>query len=278
MERMQKTMWTPADRDALQVLLTRMAALPSDQRIGPVQAWVDKNGGIDAALERLHADPALAEVAPRLALLDQDRAAHVASTDPWMELAIALDQHLAPQRERDRARAGAQLRLQPIYFEALRAVREGELYPDANGTLRITVGHVKGYSPQDGLVALPQTTLAGMVAKAGPDPFDVPQSALDAAATASQSRWVDPALGDLPVNFLTTLDTTGGNSGSATLDAQGRLVGLIFDGNYEAMSADWVFDDNLTRSIHMDVRYMLWILEDVAHADWILDELGVAAP
>ena len=79
------------------------------------------------------------------------------------------------------------------------------------------------------------------------------------------------------MNFLTTLDTTGGNSGSATLDARGRFVGVIFDGNYEAMSADWLFNPRLTRSIHVDVRYMLWTLDEVEGATWILDELGVSA-
>lgn len=276
LERLEKTMWMPSDRDVLKLLLERLAALPADQRPQPVLDWVAAQGGVEAALELLHTDPALAQTPARVALLDQDRSTLAASTDPWVQLAIALDRFNAPLRERDRAREGANLRLQPLYIEALRGASEVELYPDANSTLRITVGHVKGYTPQDGLVAVPQTTLAGMVAKSGDAPFDAPPRFLEAAARSGDSRWRDADLGDVPVDFLTTLDTTGGNSGSATLDAQGRFIGLIFDGNYEAMSADWLFNDEMTRSIHVDVRYLLWTLEEVEGATRILGEMGVA--
>ncbi len=275
MERLDKTMWIASDRDVMAMLLSRIAALPPNQQPAPVMALIAEWGGIDPALERLHTTPALASTEGRLALLSATPAELAASTDPWVQLAGALDAWLAPRRDLDKARKGARLRLQPDYVDALRNFTDGDLYPDANGTLRVTVGRVEGYAPADGLLALPQTTVAGMVDKAGAWPFDAPDRVLQAAARSRQSRWVDPALGDVPVDFLTTLDTTGGNSGSATLDSQGRLVGLIFDGNYEAMSADWVFDPVLTRSIHVDIRYMLWILDEVEHADWILDELGM---
>jgi hypothetical protein len=275
LERLEKTMWMPSDRDVLKLLLERVSALPAAERPQPVLDWVEAQGGIDAALEKLHDEPALAKTENRVALLDMDRAALAGSDDPWVQLAIAMDSFNAPLRERDRARKGANLRLQPLYIEALRGATEGELYPDANSTLRITVGHVKGYSPQDGLVAVPQTTLSGMVAKSGDAPFDAPPRFLAAAEKAGDSRWQDTDLGDVPVDFLTTLDTTGGNSGSATLDAQGRFIGLIFDGNYEAMSADWVFNDEMTRSIHVDVRYLLWTLDEVEGATRLLEELGV---
>ena len=170
--------------------------------------------------------------------------------------------------------AGSSLRLQPLYMEAL--LQSGDqVYPDANGTLRISVGHIKGYSPADAIEYQPQTTVAGMVAKVGEYPFDAPTRLVEAAASSPQSRFADPALGDVPVDFLSTLDSTGGNSGSATLNSQGEFVGFLFDGNYEAMSADWLFDPELTRSIHVDVRYMLWVLE-VEGADHLLDELGLA--
>lgn len=276
LERMEKTLWLDADRDILRLLLERLKALPEPEQPGPVLDWVKAQGGVDAALDKLFSEPALATTANRVALMDMDRAALAASADPWVQLAVALDSYNAPLRARDKARKGADLRLQPQYIEALRGASESELYPDANGTLRITVGHVKGYAPRDGLVAVPQTTLAGMVAKRGDAPFDAPERFVSAAAASGASRWMDAELGDVPVNFLTTLDTTGGNSGSATLDSQGRFIGLIFDGNYEAMSADWVFDDAMTRSIHVDVRYLLWTLDEVEGAERLLTEMGVA--
>jgi hypothetical protein len=124
----------------------------------------------------------------------------------------------------------------------------------------------------------PHTTVQGMAVRAGEAPFNAPAALLAAAPTAPASRWADPLLKDVVVDFLSTLDTTGGNSGSPTLNAEGKLVGLVFDGNYEAITADEVFEDPLTRSIHVDVRYLLWTLDQEPRAAWILDELGLAAP
>jgi S1-C subfamily serine protease len=120
----------------------------------------------------------------------------------------------------------------------------------------------------------PHTTVAGIVEKAGEWPYNAPPALLEAAPSAPESRWADDTLGDVPVNFLTDLDTTGGNSGSATLNAKGELVGLIFDGTYESMTGDWAFDAEQVRSIHVDIRYMLWLLESVEAATHIVDELN----
>ncbi|MCK6504617.1 S46 family peptidase [Myxococcota bacterium] len=275
-ERLERSLWLPSDRRLLQLMLEQAQALPADQRVASLDAWLAEQGGVGPALDRLFAAPALADTAQRLALLDQDAAALAASADPWLGLARAIEQWAAPQRLRDKERAGAWLRLAPLWMQAVQGARPGSVYPDANGSLRVTFGRVEGYSPRDGVWHLPHTTVAGMAAKAGDSPFDAPERLLQAAPRAPRSRWADPALGDVPVDFLATLDTTGGNSGSATLNAQGQLVGLIFDGNYEAMSADWLFDDALTRSIHVDVRYLLWTLEEVEQAGWLVEELGQA--
>src|SRR3546814_12117471 len=101
----------------------------------------------------------------------------------------------------------------------------------------------------------PFTTLAGIVAKTtGEDPFITPQPMLDAIASGEGAQYRMAALGDVPVNFLSDVDTTGGNSGSPTLDAKGELVGLLFDGNSESLSADWIFNPDLPRYIHLDAR------------------------
>ena len=152
------------------------------------------------------------------------------------------------------------------------------VYSDANGTLRLTFGHVQGYRPQDALQALPFTTLSGLAAKAGDAPFDAPPDYVAAARTGSDSRWAVPELSDVPVNFLSDLDITGGNSGSAILDAQGQLIGLAFDGNWESIVTDWMFLDDVTRCIGVDVRYVMWNLEQEPGAARILDELGVDGP
>ena len=98
---------------------------------------------------------------------------------------------------------------------------------------------------------------------------------LAAAEKRRQSRFYDPQLGDVPVCFLTDADTTGGNSGSPTLNAQGELVGLLFDGNIESVASDIVWNHALTRSIHLDIRYMAWVMTTIDHADALAAELGL---
>jgi hypothetical protein len=108
----------------------------------------------------------------------------------------------------------------------------------------------------------------------GKEPFDAPARLVELAKDKRLGPYVDAKLGTLPVNFLADLDITGGNSGSPTLNARGELVGLAFDGNYEAMASDYVFMPEITRSIHVDLRYALWILDAVDQLDWLLSEMG----
>ena len=105
--------------------------------------------------------------------------------------------------------------------------------------------------------------------------FNAPASLLEAVAAADFGPYASDAIGSLPVNFLSKVDTTGGNSGSATLDDQGRLVGLLFDGNWESMISDWDFLPAVTRSIHVDVRYMLWVMDRIDGAWHLLEEMDV---
>jgi hypothetical protein len=150
-------------------------------------------------------------------------------------------------------------------------------YPDANSTLRITFGNVMGGSPADGLVYTPFTTLEGITAKdTGEAPFNAPQRQLDLIEAADYGRFEHAPINSVPVNFLSDLDVTGGNSGSATLNARGELVGLLFDGTYESINSDWDFDPRTTRSIHVDSRYMLWVMEKVDGAEGLIDEMDVA--
>lgn len=272
--RLEKTSYLPADRDSMAILLRYHAEQPAAFQVPPLLDWLDEHGGIEPALDLLYTDPALAETDARLALLEADRATLEASTDPWVSLAVVMEDWLATQRLISDKLSGAMARLRPQYMQALIDMQgDVGLYPDANSTLRLTFGHVMGWSPQDGMAYLPQTTLSGMVAKAtGEVPFNAPASLLSRAG--QESRWTDEVLGDVPVNYLSTLDITGGNSGSATLNAAGEFVGLAFDGNVESIGADWVFGPK-SRSIHVDVRYMLWVMESEPAAAWLLEELGV---
>jgi hypothetical protein len=142
------------------------------------------------------------------------------------------------------------------------------LAPDANGTLRVSFAHVKGYSPRDGIVYLPQTTLAGMLEKhTGEEPFAVPKFVVDAAK--------QPNAPQVPLNFLADADTTGGNSGSPVVNARGELVGLNFDRVWENVANDFGYNPAVARNISVDIRFFVWLLGDVQKADGILAELGV---
>jgi len=172
--------------------------------------------------------------------------------------------------------AGAMSRIRPGYYQALQAMTGKPMAPDANGTLRITFGRVTGYEPRDAVQYDPQTTVSGIVQKnTGSGEFDAPKAELDAIRAKRFGPYADPQLGEVAVDFLSTVDTTGGNSGSPTLNAKGEIVGLLFDGTYESLGSDFVFDPRIMRSIHVDATYMLWMMDAVDQADNLLREMGI---
>jgi peptidase S46-like protein len=233
---------------------------------------------VDAWLDGVYAGTLLGDRARRLSLLDEPAAELTRERDPLLEVARALAPMDAAIRSEQKARAGARSRFGPAYARALVERAGGLLAPDANGTLRVTFGTVKGVSPRDGLLYAPQTRLAGILEKHRPGDreFEAPADVL-AAIRQEEARpggpWRDAALGDVPVDFLSTLDITGGNSGSAVLDGRGRLCGLAFDGLYEAIVADFAHVEQ-ARTIAVDSRYLLWTLSEVAKAGSLLSEMG----
>jgi hypothetical protein len=147
------------------------------------------------------------------------------------------------------------------------------VYPDANGSLRFTYGRVTGRT-QDGQTWSAFTTAEGMAAKhTGTGEFDAPDRAIDLIRARDYGRYMSSALGTLPVNFLSTVDITNGNSGSATLNARGEFVGLAFDGTLDGVISDWWYEAGINRTIHVDSRYMLWVMERVDGADRLLSEM-----
>jgi len=170
----------------------------------------------------------------------------------------------------------------PQYMAAVIAYKKSQgkpVYPDANSTLRVTFGTVSPYSPRDGLVKGPFSTVEGIVEKAtDKDPFLVPAALTEAVKAKRYGVFKDPVLNTVPVNFLSSADTTGGNSGSAVMNKRGELVGLNFDSTYESITKDWYFDTAITRAIHVDIRYMLWVMKEVDHADNLLKEMTIKYP
>ena len=162
--------------------------------------------------------------------------------------------------------------LQLVYRDYMRAQMafepEKAFYPDANLTLRVAYGHVEGYWPADAIYYHPVSTLRGIIEKDNPDIFDynIPQTLRDIYARGGHE--------DQPVCFLATNHTTGGNSGSPVLNAEGNLIGINFDRVWEGTLSDLAFDPDVCRNISLDVRYILFIIKEIGHADYLLDEMA----
>ncbi|MBM4358506.1 MAG: S46 family peptidase [Deltaproteobacteria bacterium] len=271
------------EHERLKLALVRAAALPEDRRPKKLLALVVPKGeptptAIDKALTTMFAKTTLEDVDARVKLLESGTLEELKkSEDPFLQLALALRPTLQQIEDASEAFIGETLKARVAYVTALRDKASGVLAPDANASLRITYGTVRGYAPREGApVYAPFTRLSEMVAKqTGTEPFDAPQNLIEAAKAGPFGPYVAPELGEVPVDFLSDLDITGGNSGSPTLNDRGELVGLVFDGNYEAMASDWLFMPSITRSIHVDIRYPLWIMDRVDGADHLLRELGI---
>jgi hypothetical protein len=162
------------------------------------------------------------------------------------------------------------------YLKGVLEMKKGQaLYPDANFTMRLSYGNVKSYSPRDAVKYSEVCTLKGVMEKYQPGDyeFDVPAKLIELINKKDYGQYIDKKANDVVVNFITTNDITGGNSGSPVINAKGELIGLAFDGNYEALSHKIAFDSNLNRTICLDVRYLLFIVDKLGGAKNLIDEL-----
>ncbi|MFS2003612.1 S46 family peptidase [Duganella sp. CT11-25] len=258
--------------------LQRYAALPKSMHVTALDALLPAVDGVPA----LYAQSQLGDTAKRLAWVGKDAAAITASDDAFLKLAVRLDGVTQALKERRKELDGNLERVIPQYMAAVIAWKKSQgkpVYPDANSTLRVTYGSVSPYSPKDGITKGPFTTIEGIVEKnTGKEPFNAPDKLLAAIKAKRYGQFKDPVLGTVPVDFLTSADTTGGNSGSAVMNGKGELIGLNFDSTYESITKDWYFDRDITRAIHLDIRYMLWVMAEVDHADNLLKEMTIKYP
>ena len=268
------------DRELTRYALLQYVQLPPEQRIKAIDTWLGGNdaAAIDRALDRLQRSM-LGNGEERLKWFAADRRAFLRSRDPALVYAVAVTPELLQIEAAAKARAGDLLQLRPVYLQAVadyRASRKEAVYPDANSSLRITFGKVTGYTNAAGARQTPFTLLEQIPPKAtGIEPFDAPQAQLDAIAAGRHGGLADRRLRTVPVNFLSDLDVTGGNSGSPVLDGDGRLTGLLFDMTWEAVVSNWVFDPAMTRTISVDQRYIRWVMQEVDPAPRLLQEMGV---
>lgn len=170
--------------------------------------------------------------------------------------------------------------LQRTYMKAqLELYPDARIFPDANSTLRVTYGKVKGYAPKDAVYYDPVTYLDGIIEKYVPNDyeFDVNQKLIDLYKNKDYGIYADTN-GKLPVNFIGTNHTTGGNSGSPAIDASGNLIGLNFDRVWEGTMSDIYYDPEICRNIMVDVRYILFIIDKFANASHLIDEMKLVHP
>ena len=262
------------DRALLEERLEAGLALPPDQRPEGSVQWL-AGRRLDTALDQAYAETRLADQGTVDELWSRPADALAAVNDPFLDLA----RRLYPAFEEARKAGARRDRTLGRLWADLTAVKtdyqQADFIPDANRTLRLTYGHVKGYSPRDGLLARPFTTVEGVVEKTTgvPPYYDTPTSLLALAAARDFGRFASPALGTVPVDLLYDGDTTGGSSGSPILNARGQVVGVNFDRVWEATINDYAWSPEFSRSIGVDIRYILWVTVRVGGATRVADEL-----
>lgn len=277
LERDQKRFDRAVDEEMFLSWVKRALALPREQRIGAVQerfGSASDDVQLKKKISEMYRLTKLTDPEERKKMFDEAPQVLLKRADPLLWLSLELDEERRALKERRDRWIGATARHRPAWRKAVIAQAGAPVAPDANGTLRVSFGRVRGYAPRDGVTFAPQTRLTGVLEKnTGEAPFDLSEAALKTARAGKQGRWKDAALGDVPVNFLSDCDTSGGNSGSPVIDGQGQLVGVNFDRVWENVASDFGYNPEVARNIVADVRYLLWILDQVEAANALVAEL-----
>lgn len=268
------------DRDVAKRMFTIYRE--NNKRLPSIYAKIDAEfgGNSDAYVDWLYDNSQLAnyEKYQRVLALDDKAREEAFNNDPVYELALSLFElynELAPAVTATNNKFADGHRL---YIDGLMKMQPEKAWAsDANFTIRLTYGNVLPYSPADGIIYSHYTTIDGVMAKEDPKnpvEFTVPERLKELYKAKDYGRYTDKN-GDLPVAFLLNCDITGGNSGSPVMNNKGQLIGLAFDGNWEAMSGDVAFEPELQRTIAVDIRYVLFVVEKYGQAGWLLDELTI---
>ncbi|MCK5088257.1 MAG: S46 family peptidase, partial [Melioribacteraceae bacterium] len=196
--------------------------------------------------------------------------------DPLIQFSLKLKEQYDALKDEKERMDGALSKLSPQLSEVKRVQQETLFIPDANSTLRLTYGYIKGYTPADAIYYSPITSLDGIIDKsyAGGD-YQIPAKLRELYKNKDFGQFYNKKLKSIPVGLLYNMDTTGGNSGSPILDAYGNLVGVNFDRAFEATINDYAWNESYSRSIGVDIRYILWITQKLGGADFLLQEMGV---
>jgi hypothetical protein len=270
------------ERRVLAFLLREAAELPASQKIEPIE----KRFGSLTGNARVRAEEEFARSisesknfsSPQAmnALFDMSAAQLRDLHDPLIDLAIDLNGLSSEADARTRTFDATVARWRPLLLSGMTEMRANKPYPDANRTLRFTYGEVKGYVPHDAAVYQPFTNLSGVIEKdTGREPFDAPEKLKQLYRAHDFGPYATPDGQNVPVDFLSTTDIIGGNSGSPIMNGRGEQVGIVFDGNYEGLGNDFFYNDAKDRAISVDIRYVLFIADKFGGAGYLLKELDI---
>ncbi len=273
-----KSLYLPIEKDVLAAQL-ELYAKKANYNLAPIVTQLKETiTNYNNYVENLFNNSLFGTEAKALAFID-NASPEILAKDPIIELSNSLLQHFYTKPNTIKT-------AEEQYSKSFRLLVEGMresglsaiLYPDANSTLRLTYGKVRALpaDTRNDAKINNYTTMTGMINKYKPnDPeFDLPQRVLQMFKAKDFGRYADND-GFMPINFLTDNDITGGNSGSPVLNGKGELIGLAFDGNIEAMAGDVIFDPELQRTINVDIRYVLWLIDKFANAKHIVDEMTI---
>ena len=267
------------DRRVIYYFLDKMLALPENQRIAAIDDIVagrDADIYLQQYVDYLFARSTVGELDSRLKMFAMSKADLENLNDPMINLAIVLMPEIEALKERDKAFDNSVERLDAELTAAYVALGDRRLHPDANSTKRVNWGIIEGYAPADAVVYGYQSYLTGVMEKeTGEEPFIVPGKLKDTWEKRSTSRYLDKSSGDVPVNFVSSNSGTNGNSGSPLINGSGELIGIDFDTCIDGVAADYYHNPNLARSIVVDSRYMLYIIDEVYGLQKLLQEMTI---
>jgi len=270
------------ERDLLIYLLRRADELPANQKIEAIEKRFGQLKGearrrAEEDLAREIVDSKRYSTADSLSgLMDLSLTQQNDLHDPLLDFAAEISAEFARTQPRQQIFNATVGRWRPLLVRAMSEMRAVKPYPDANRTLRFSYGEVKGYVPHDAAIYLPFTTLTGVIDKdTGREPFDVPEKLKQLYRARDFGPYATNGGADVPVDFLSTTDIIGGNSGSPIMNGRGEQVGIVFDGNYEGLGNDFFYNESKGRTISVDIRYVLFLLDKFGGAGYLLKELDL---
>jgi hypothetical protein len=270
-----------ADKNIFIKMLNDANQLPKRQRIAVVDKQISKSFDTQKQIrdftDNLLAYTKLKDREYVMNSLIKSTSSISAYNDPLLDFEKELGRQIISMKQESDKREGRLNKLMGDYLAVKEQFKPQNYIPDANSTLRLTYGYVRGYSPSDATYMKPFTSVKGIIEKGSTDnpEFNYPSIIRDLWQAKDFGPFIKNEINDVPVAFLYNLDTTGGNSGSPVLNAYGELIGVNFDRAYEATINDFAWNESYSRSIGVDIRYVLWIASKVDKANILLKEMGI---